>query len=234
MSTDSVHSVRIYNAAPPGDQATSTMTWHHSQSHYPDTNSTSPCALLIVSRKQHVSIFKSLVWVKPNDLPKGEKDAQLIQPSCLVDSHQNHLHQLSHLPLTWSVLFNFKMATSPCCLYSSTVIMITQMKYFLLPPWRSPHLSKSEILTTHLQKTRTPPTPSHPHISCSKYNTELHIVVDVMNTRNIATLAGIEPTYVAFGASMLTITPPTIPDVITPTHTYLSIQLIDWEVSADY
>ena len=33
---------------PLGNQATSTMTWYHTQSHYPDTKPTSPCPIQIM------------------------------------------------------------------------------------------------------------------------------------------------------------------------------------------
>ena len=37
MTCASVHSWRLYSAAPLGDQATSTMTWYPTQPQYPDT-----------------------------------------------------------------------------------------------------------------------------------------------------------------------------------------------------
>ena len=44
---------------------------------------------------------------------------------------------------------------------------------------------------------------------------------------------GIEPTFLAFQATVLTITPPR-PLLSPPTRAYLSMQLLAWEVSADY
>ena len=44
----SAHSWRLYNAAPLGHQANSAMTLSHTQSHYPYTEPTSPCAILIM------------------------------------------------------------------------------------------------------------------------------------------------------------------------------------------
>ena len=38
----------LYSAAPLGDQATSSITWYLTQSHYPDTEPTSPCLILIM------------------------------------------------------------------------------------------------------------------------------------------------------------------------------------------
>ena len=37
------------SAAPLGEQATSTMTWYPTQSHYPNTKPTNPCHILIMS-----------------------------------------------------------------------------------------------------------------------------------------------------------------------------------------
>ena len=52
--------------------------------------------------------------------------------------------------------------------------------------------------------------------------------MDAMKRGNIVPRARIEPASLAFRASVLTITPPKIPDV---THTYLSMWLL---VSEDY
>ena len=45
---DSAHSWRLYSAALLGDLATSTVTCYSTQSHYPDTEPTSPCSILIM------------------------------------------------------------------------------------------------------------------------------------------------------------------------------------------
>ena len=45
---DSAHSSLFYSAAPLGNQAISTITRHPTQSHYPDTEPTSPCPILIM------------------------------------------------------------------------------------------------------------------------------------------------------------------------------------------
>ena len=65
---DSAHSLRHYSAAELGDQATRTMTWYPSQSHYPDTEPTSSCPILIMPsawlvRKRWSCIFQPLVWL---------------------------------------------------------------------------------------------------------------------------------------------------------------------------
>ena len=45
---DSAHSWQLYSAASLGHQAASTITWYHTQSYYPDTESTSRCTILIM------------------------------------------------------------------------------------------------------------------------------------------------------------------------------------------
>ena len=55
----------------------------------------------------------------------------------------------------------------------------------------------------------------------------------VIKMENIAPKGGIEPTSFAFQASVLTITRLKLPDATT-THTYLFMQLLAWEVSAEY
>ena len=77
-SCDSAHSWRLYS------QAAGTMTWYPTQSHYPDTELTSPCCILLVlharlgSDKCHFN--KSLAWLnlEPNSLicrPLGPRSA---------------------------------------------------------------------------------------------------------------------------------------------------------------
>ena len=93
---DSVHSRRVYSAALLGDQAASTRTWYPTQPHYPDTEPTNPFLILIMpsvrlgsNEYQFLSHSFDLtrVWThrfESYDLPKWEKDAQLIRPSSLV------------------------------------------------------------------------------------------------------------------------------------------------------
>ena len=47
---DSAHSWRLYSAASQEHQATSTSTFYPTQSHYPETQSTSPCPIIIIPR----------------------------------------------------------------------------------------------------------------------------------------------------------------------------------------
>ena len=84
---DSLHSWRLYSAAPLGNKAICTMTWYPTQSHYHDTELTSPCPILLIpsawlGSDNHKSLnhrFDS-TWVRRShpDLPKLELNAQLI------------------------------------------------------------------------------------------------------------------------------------------------------------
>ena len=49
LTCDSVHSSQLYSAASLGHQATGHMTCYPSQSHYPVTQPTSPCFILIMT-----------------------------------------------------------------------------------------------------------------------------------------------------------------------------------------
>ena len=63
---DSTHSWWLYSAASLQHQATCIITCYPTQSHYPYTEQTRPCAILITDRKTmewQVSILKSLVWL---------------------------------------------------------------------------------------------------------------------------------------------------------------------------
>ena len=59
---DSAHLWRFYSAAPLGDQTTSIMTWHPTQSHYPDHESF-PYSNIVeqLARKHQLWIVKSLL-----------------------------------------------------------------------------------------------------------------------------------------------------------------------------
>ena len=45
---DSAHSRRLFSAVPLGYKAASTEHWYHTQSHYPDTEPTSPCPIRVI------------------------------------------------------------------------------------------------------------------------------------------------------------------------------------------
>ena len=86
---ESVNLWRLYSAAPPIDQTTNTINWYPTQSHYPGTDGIGPCPVWVMwTRKQHISIWKSLVWldhVSNWGVPIAKTgDAKLIWPSCLV------------------------------------------------------------------------------------------------------------------------------------------------------
>ena len=100
---------------PLGDQATSTMTWYPTQSHYPDTGQTSPCPILIMSsawleskKYQFLSHwFDSTKSESPNlpkwktggcstqlAIPPGERD-KLLKASSLASPEGYHAKGLS-------------------------------------------------------------------------------------------------------------------------------------------
>ena len=64
---DSAHSWWLYSAVKLGNQTASTMTWYPTQSHYLDTELTSPCHILLVLSTRLESdkyqFNKSLVWL---------------------------------------------------------------------------------------------------------------------------------------------------------------------------
>ena len=64
---DRVHSWRHYSASPLGNQAVSNMTWPPTQSHYLDTEPTSPCPILVMPSiwlgSDKYQLCKSLLWI---------------------------------------------------------------------------------------------------------------------------------------------------------------------------
>ena len=64
---DSAHSWWLYSAAPLGKQANNTMTWYPTHSHYPDTEPTSPCPMLIRPStglgSNKYQFYTSMVWL---------------------------------------------------------------------------------------------------------------------------------------------------------------------------
>ena len=82
---NSVHSWWLYSAAPPGDQATDTITWYPTQWHYSDTMGTSPCPILIIfsARLGNDKYKFDLIWLdrEPNFQSLTPKSCGLpIQP----------------------------------------------------------------------------------------------------------------------------------------------------------
>ena len=67
LTCDSAHSWQLYSAVPLGNRAMSTMAWYLTQSHYHDTEETSPCPVLIMPSTWLVGdkyqFYASLVWL---------------------------------------------------------------------------------------------------------------------------------------------------------------------------
>ena len=63
---DSARSWLLHNAAPPGDQATNSMTRYPTQSYYPDTEPTSPSPILIM-RSTWLRLFVCVV-LRPSNI----------------------------------------------------------------------------------------------------------------------------------------------------------------------
>ena len=67
LTCEDAHSWRLYSSAPLRNQATSTVSWYPTQLHYPETEPTSPCPILIMPSNWLVSdmyqFYKSLVWL---------------------------------------------------------------------------------------------------------------------------------------------------------------------------
>ena len=88
---DSMHSQQFYSLAPLGNQAEGTMIQFPTQPHYPDTELTSPCPiLLLLSTKlgsDKYQVYKSLVWLdqEPNSgTPTSEACAlPIFSPVCV-------------------------------------------------------------------------------------------------------------------------------------------------------
>ena len=67
------HSWWLYTAAPLGNQAISTISWYPTPSHYPNTEPTSPCHILIMPSSwlgsDKYQFDKSLVWLDHGSNP---------------------------------------------------------------------------------------------------------------------------------------------------------------------
>ena len=82
LTCDSVHSWRLYSITPMGNHAFSTVTWYRTQSHYPYTEPTSPCSLLIRPNtwleSDKYQFYKPLIWL--NNLPQARTRVLPIRP----------------------------------------------------------------------------------------------------------------------------------------------------------
>ena len=90
----SVHLWQLYKGGPLENQVTGTMTCYPTQSHYPDTELTSPCPILIMPRARlendKYQFDKSLIWLDRelnSPSPTCEACALQIQPPYLVASN---------------------------------------------------------------------------------------------------------------------------------------------------
>ena len=79
----SVHSWQLYSDAPLGDEAARTMSWCPTQSHYPGSESTGRCAILIMQSNWFLKVWAHH-GIESHDTSKREVDAQFILPSHLV------------------------------------------------------------------------------------------------------------------------------------------------------
>ena len=95
---DSAHSLRLHSVVPMGNQDASTMTWYPTQSHYLDTEPTSPYTILLIPNawlgsdkyefKNHwfdSTRVRTCEVSGRSDSPiyqKRETDAPFIRPSC--------------------------------------------------------------------------------------------------------------------------------------------------------
>ena len=72
---NSVRSLRLYSVAPLGNQGTSTMTRFPTQSHYPDTDPTSHCPILIMQStwvgSNKYNFYNSLVGLDQGSSPRS-------------------------------------------------------------------------------------------------------------------------------------------------------------------
>ena len=93
----------LYSAVPLGDQATCIMAWYPTQSHYLDTEPTSPCHIL--ARKQRL-LHKSLVWLDrgPNSWSPGREDSATA-PSIYILSHYiSDIYHIYHIYIIYSYI----------------------------------------------------------------------------------------------------------------------------------
>ena len=80
---DSAQSWQLYSAAPLKDHVSSTMTGYPTQSHYPDTEPTSPCPILIMLS----------AWLGSNKY------------QFLIDWFESTANQTPDLPHMWLALY---------------------------------------------------------------------------------------------------------------------------------
>ena len=116
----SVHLWRLYSAARLGNQVASTMTQFPTQSHYPDTEPTSPCPILIMSSTRLGSDkyqFKSLVWLDQVSNPQASDSNPWSLDSPISQNRRRALYSLGHPD--WSTEALASIWAIPHLLFSS-------------------------------------------------------------------------------------------------------------------
>ena len=88
---DSMHSWYFYSAAQPGEHATSNMIWYATQPHFPNTDPTSPCHIVIMpyaslgsDKYIFVKLFISLDWEPNSRSAAREACAIPVRPPGLI------------------------------------------------------------------------------------------------------------------------------------------------------
>ena len=86
LTCDSAHSWWLYSAALLGNQNVGTMTWYPHQSHYPDTDLTSSCPILMLSARLGSDKCKSSLKVTCLTRPQPEVPISHMPSPCSTDS----------------------------------------------------------------------------------------------------------------------------------------------------
>ena len=127
---DSAHSWWLYSAAQLGYQAASTMTCT-TQSHYPDTEPTSPCPILLMLSanlgSDKYQFYKSLVWIdhEPNSR-FGHRDQLAHRKEdniCLFPDYLTWALPLSSAQFTEFLRLIIHQPASLNCIAASFIIM---------------------------------------------------------------------------------------------------------------
>ena len=115
---DNAHSWWFYSATPLGDQTTSTITWYPIQTHYPDTEPTSPCPILInynadtwlgKGKDRFLSHWFDSTMVR---IPRSFKtDAQLNWSVCIINTSTDRMNN-GNTKHQFDLLLFYILATS--------------------------------------------------------------------------------------------------------------------------
>ena len=97
LTCDSVHSWWLHSVALLGNQAIGTMTRFPTQSHYPDTEVTSPILLILSARLESdkSQFYKSLVWLdqEPNSWSSATRGPRSSDSATAPDSQPSSMSQ---------------------------------------------------------------------------------------------------------------------------------------------